>query len=407
MFKELTNKTYAVGGSVRDELMNKEVSDFDFVCTATKEEFEAVFPEAPLVGNHFPVYLVEGHEVALSRTEKSTGNGYGDFAVEKVGVTIEEDLGRRDFTINSMAKDSTGKLVDPFNGERDLERGLLKTVFVEAFEEDPVRILRGARFAARFGFELEHDTKRLMTKAAPKLAYVTKERIVKEMEKMYESTATPSKFFEVLSEVGALEFIFPDLERLNTVTAGPSMYHLGKTAFGHTMFAVDTAKSLGAEFHVFVGVLFHDLGKGTTPKEILPKHHKHELRSLDLVTELMKEHRFPKKAVEFATMFAVKHMRMNVIEELTAKKLVHYLKSIPKHFHADFLIAAKSDTSSPDRPGVEAFGVALFETAADVVVNTKFEAFEKGTHPEVIKNIVHSTRVTALKKRITELKHRS
>lgn len=404
MFKELTEKTYSVGGSVRDELLGKEVSDFDYVVTATKEEFEKVFPEAPLVGKDFPVYLVNGDEVALSRTEKSTGNGYGDFVLEAVGVSIEDDLKRRDFTINSMAKDFTGKLVDPFGGERDLERGLLRTVFVEAFEEDPVRILRGARFAARFGFELEHDTKRLMAKAAPKLAHVTKERIVKEMEKMYESTDTPSKFFEVLSEIGALEFIFPDLERLTTVTAGPSMYHLGKTAFGHTMFAIDTAKSLDAKFHVFVAVLFHDLGKGTTDPEVLPHHYKHELRSLDLVTALMEKHRFPKKAKEFAILFAVKHMRMNVIEELTAKKLVHYLKSIPKHFHADFLIAAKSDTSSPDRPGVEAFGVALFEAASDAVVHTKFEAFEKGTPAEVIKNIVHSTRVTALKRRITEMK---
>jgi tRNA nucleotidyltransferase (CCA-adding enzyme) len=404
MFKELTDKTYAVGGSVRDELLNLEVSDYDFVTVATKEEFEKVFPEASLVGKDFPVYLVKGHEVALSRTEKSTGNGYGDFALEAVGVSIEDDLKRRDFTINSMAIDSTNKLVDPFGGQADLEQGLLRTVFVEAFEEDPVRILRGARFAARFGFKIEPETKELMSLAAPKLINVTKERIVKELEKMYESTDKPSAFFEVLSEIGALEFIFPDLERLNTVTAGPSVYHLGKTAFGHTMFAVDTAKALDAKFHIFVAVLFHDLGKGTTPEDVLPHHYKHEERSFDLVKALMEKHRFPKKVKEFSILFAQQHMRMNVIEELTARKLVKYLLSIPKHFHADFLIAAKSDTSSPERPGVEEFGVALFEAASDVVVHTKFEAFPKEWNAERIRNTVHSTRVSALKRRVTVLR---
>ena len=403
MFRELTEKTYAVGGSVRDELLGKDVNDFDFVVESTKEKFEKVFPEAPLVGNHFPVYLVDGHEVALSRTETSTGKGYNDFAVDAVGVRIEEDLGRRDFTINSIAKNHKGEIVDPFGGVEDLNKGVLRTVFESAFEEDPVRILRGARFAARFGFELEDNTKALMAKAAPKLVNVTKERIVKELEKLWESTSTPSVFFEVLSEIGALEFMFEDLERLNTVPAGPSKWHLGKTAFGHTMFAVNTAKSFDAPFHVFVAVLFHDLGKGTTPEEMLPHHYKHELRSMDLVTALMAEHRFDKKSKEFAILFAREHMRMNIIEDLTAKKLVKYLTGIPKHFHADFLLAAKSDTSSPERPGVEAKGVAIFEAASDVVRNTKFGAFPKDWNSERIRNTVHSTRVTALKGKLKEI----
>jgi tRNA nucleotidyltransferase (CCA-adding enzyme) len=285
-----------------------------------------------------------------------------------------------------------------------LKNGLLRTVFKVAFEEDPVRILRGARFAARFGFEIESETKELMKLAAPKLAHVTKERIVKELEKVWESSKTPSVFFEVLSEIGALKFVFEDLERLTTVTAGPSQYHLGKTAFGHTMFAVDTAKSLDAPFHVFIGVLFHDLGKGTTPEDVLPNHYKHELRSFDLVSVLMENHRFDKKTKEFSILFAEKHMRMNIIESLTARKLVKYLTNIPKHFHMDFLVAAKSDTSSPDRPGVETFGIKLFEAASSVVVSTKFEKFPKEWNVARIKNFVHSTKVSALKVRIRELK---
>ena len=169
------------------------------------------------------------------------------------------------------------------------------------------------------------------------------------------------------------------------------------------MVAVDMAKSFKAEFHVFIGVLFHDLGKGTTPVDILPHHYKHELRSFDLVTDLMEDHRFPKKTKEFSIMFAKLHMRMNIIEDLSAKKLVRYLVAIPKKFHHDFLIAARSDTSSVERPGVEEKGIKLFEAAKDVVVGLKFSPFPIDWDGEKIKQDIHSTRVSALKHRMKDL----
>lgn len=264
-FKQLQSKAFRVGGNVRDEFLGLPCSDEDYVVEATEEQFRAVFPDAPFVGKDFPVFLVDGEDTALTRTEKSTGSGYGDFELDKVGVSIEEDLGRRDFTINSMARRmDDDSLVDPFNGAEDLANGILRTVFSQAFEEDPVRILRGARLAARFGFKFEEQTFGLMYAAAPLLTFVTKERIALEFEKMYKSAEKPSVFFRHLANLDALKHIVAPLDALRFVPAGPVQYHGKKTGFAHTMEVIDRCKANGYSFKVFMGALAHDFGKATT-----------------------------------------------------------------------------------------------------------------------------------------------
>jgi tRNA nucleotidyltransferase (CCA-adding enzyme) len=268
---ELADKTYIVGGFVRDSIMGIPSEDIDFAVEATKEEFERVFPHASLVGTDFPVYLIKGEEVALTRTEKSTGDKYGDFSVT-TGVPIRDDLGRRDFTINSIAKKiTTGEIIDPYVGQADIGSKILRTIFDSAFDEDPVRILRAARMTARFDLVIEPETSLKLHESAHKLAHVTKERIVLEFEKMFKQSRKPSIFFRVLEDVGALKHIFPALSKLTTVPAGPGAHHGDDTAFDHTMKAIDRSKDMDVEFHVFMGVLVHDLGKGTTtwvcPKE--------------------------------------------------------------------------------------------------------------------------------------------
>jgi tRNA nucleotidyltransferase (CCA-adding enzyme) len=183
MFKELSHKTFAVGGSIRNELLGKAAKDFDFVVAdTTEEEFLAIFPEAKKVGNSFPVYLLkdaEGneHEIALARSEKSTGVSYTDFEFVS-GVSIEEDLSRRDFTINSIARNvHTGELVDPHNGHHDLIHSRLRTININAFIDDSLRIYRGLRFACEFDFTIEENTLELMKASVGSLIHIPLERV--------------------------------------------------------------------------------------------------------------------------------------------------------------------------------------------------------------------------------------
>lgn len=361
----LLSRTYLVGGAVRDQKMGGVVEDHDFVVEATKEEFEKYHPQAPLVGKDFPVYLIDGCEVALTRTERSTGNGYGDFELDAVGVPIEADLGRRDITINAMAiRLSDWEFIDPFNGATDLERGNIRTMNVEAFREDPVRILRAARFAARFGFKLDSITAELMHESAAQLQFVTKERIVLELEKMWKQAAVPRVFFEVLADADALKFVFPEVDALRFVTAGPVEHHHGKTAFQHTMDTVTRAKGWNAKFHVFMAMVFHDTGKGQTDPELLPKHAGHEERSTDIAKEFFADHRFSKRVNEFVPKAAELHMKAHRVEEMSPRKMVRLAKKMGRRDFFDLFVVF--DCDHPLNPKqveiLEKMRKVLFET---------------------------------------------
>lgn len=297
-------QVYLVGGAVRDALLGIEVYDRDWVVVgATAQQMlEQGFEQ---VGKDFPVFLhpKTKEEYALARTERKQGVGYHGFAVfAEPSVTLEEDLIRRDLTINAMAQTPAGEMIDPYGGQQDLQNRVLRHVS-QAFSEDPLRVLRVARFAAKlspFGFRLAPETKALMAQmvASGEVAELTPERVWQEIVKVLNS-AKPSAFFEVLDSVGATEVLFPELNALHGVEQ-PEQHHPEGDAWIHTMMVLDSAGRLSSDLSVRFAALMHDLGKGLTPKELWPKHHGHEAAGLPLVKALCARFRVPKKVELFA-----------------------------------------------------------------------------------------------------------
>jgi tRNA nucleotidyltransferase (CCA-adding enzyme) len=373
MFRGLNSKSFSVGGSVRDELLGLTPKDRDFVVECTEEEFRLHFPDVPMVGKSFPVFLVEGHEVALTRTERSLGTpGRGDFELTAVGVPIGEDLGRRDFTICSMARShSTGELIDPHGGSEDLRAGLIRTVNEKAFVEDATRLLRGARFAARFGFEIEAHTLELMRVSAANIHSVVPEQVHEELEKMYAQAQRPSVFFQVLADTGVLAELFPILEALRHVPAGPAGHHGDDTAFDHTMKAVDRAKDKGYPFRVFLAALFHDVGKGTTKPEILPHHYAHEFRGHRMLVEFLATQKFRAHENKLILEVAREHMVVHFLPKMKAIKLVRFFRKVRQTVD-EYLMACDCDHPLDEsRLEVvarlkEAFATAVVEIPASV-----------------------------------------
>ncbi len=297
-------QTYLVGGAVRDQLLDIESYDQDWVVVgATAEQMlQKGFQQ---VGKEFPVFLhpKTKQEYALARTERKAGTGYHGFEVfADPSVTLEQDLLRRDLTINAMAKAEGGCVIDPYGGQEDLTNKILRHVS-DAFSEDPLRVLRVARFAAKlapFGFELAEETEQLMTTmtASGELSDLTPERVWQEVSKSL-STQQPSVFFEVLDRVGAVEVLFPELFALHDVEQ-PEKYHPEGDVWIHTMMVLDAAAKLTPNEMVRFAALVHDLGKGITPAEFWPKHHGHEAAGLPLVAKLCKRYRLPKKVQAMA-----------------------------------------------------------------------------------------------------------
>lgn len=295
---------YLVGGAVRDELLGLKPHEHDWVVVGASPQ-ELLDEGFQQVGKDFPVFLHPDtkEEYALARTERKAGKGYHGFEVfADPSVTLVEDLIRRDLTINAIAKSDDGKLIDPYGGVNDLKDRVLRHVS-DAFEEDPLRVLRVARFAAKlapFGFTLAEETRALMQKMvhSGELSDLTPERVWQEVTKALK-TAKPSIFFEVLDEVGAVAVLFPELYQLHDVTQ-PVQYHPEGDVWIHTMMVLDAAADLSEDLNVRFAALVHDLGKGITPKALWPKHHGHEKAGLPLVKAMAERYRVPKQAQNFA-----------------------------------------------------------------------------------------------------------
>ncbi|WP_028487329.1 multifunctional CCA addition/repair protein [Thiomicrorhabdus chilensis] len=297
-------QAYLVGGAVRDALLGIEVYDRDWVVVGSRPEamLQAGFEQ---VGKDFPVFLhpKTKEEYALARTERKSGIGYHGFEVSaSADVTLEEDLLRRDLTINAMAQTPQGALIDPYGGQDDLQKRILRHVS-PAFSEDPLRVLRVARFAAKlqaFDFKLHADTRDLMQHMVQsgELAALTPERVWQEVVKAL-NTQKPSVFFMVLREVGALKVLFPELDRLFVVTQPPKHHPEGDVGT-HTMMVLDAAACLSDDLEVRFAALMHDLGKGLTPEEFWPKHHGHEAAGVPVVAALCRRYRVPKKTQQLA-----------------------------------------------------------------------------------------------------------
>ncbi|MHB0985356.1 MAG: multifunctional CCA addition/repair protein [Sulfuricella sp.] len=299
---------YAVGGAVRDELLGLPVQDRDYVVVGATPE-EMVQRGFRPVGKDFPVFLHPRthEEYALARTERKTARGYKGFQVFAAPeVTLEEDLARRDLTINAIAKDEAGKLIDPYRGAADLRAGILRHVS-PAFVEDPVRVLRVARFAARFGFSIAPETLALMREMAAngEVDALVPERVWQELSRGL-MEKTPSRMIHALRESGALVRILPELDALFGVPQ-TAEYHPEIDTGVHVMMVVDYAAARDYSLPVRFAALTHDLGKGTTPREVWPRHIDHELRSFELVNALCRRLRIPNDCRELALVVARFH----------------------------------------------------------------------------------------------------
>ena len=345
-------RVYVVGGAVRDELLGLAVKDRDYVVVGASPEQMAAQGFRP-VGADFPVFLHPGthEEYALARTERKTAPGYRGFVFHAApDVTLEQDLARRDLTINAMAREvidgGQGKLIDPFGGENDLKAGVLRHVSA-AFSEDPVRILRVARFAARFGFRVADATLALMRAmaASGEVDALVSERVWQELARGL-MEPMPSKMFQVLSDCGALAKILPEVERLFGVPQQKES-HPEIDAGVHVMLVVDQAAARGLSLAARFAALTHDLGKGITPREQWPRHPGHEESSADLVKALCARIRAPGDCRDLAVAAARWHGQVHRALELDAEKLLQLLEGAdalrrPERF-AELLDACAAD----------------------------------------------------------------
>lgn len=344
-------RTYLVGGAVRDALLKLPVTERDWVVVgATPDDMLAQGYKQ--VGKDFPVFLhPETHEeYALARTERKVGRGYTGFACDSSPeVTLEQDLLRRDLTINAIARDQDGKLIDPYNGQQDLADKQLRHVS-PAFSEDPLRVLRIARFAARFahlGFTVAPETQELLRTMANsgELNDLVAERVWQEFAKAL-ATATPQQFIRVLRDCDALRVILPEVDCLFGVPQ-TATYHPEIDTGEHVLMALEQAAKLNASTAVRFAVLLHDLGKGITPQKVLPSHRGHEKSGRPLVAEVCARLRVPKDYRNLALKVCEWHLHTHRALELKPATVFKLLEALdvwrrPQMF-ADFLLACEAD----------------------------------------------------------------
>jgi len=398
-------QVYLVGGAVRDELLGFAVKDKDYVVVgATPEAMEAAGYKP--VGKDFPVFLhPKTHdEYALARTERKTAKGYKGFAVHAaIDVTLDEDLARRDLTINAIAKDSDGKLIDPHNGLADIQAKTLRHVSL-AFSEDPVRILRAARLSARFAdFTIAPETNQLMQQmvAAGEVDALVAERVWQELAKGLMEDK-PSRMFDVLRACGALKKIMPELDKLWGVPQ-PAQHHPEIDTGVHVMMVIDYAAKQHFSLPVRFATLMHDLGKGTTPTHALPRHIGHEERSVSLLKDVCKRLRVPNDCKELAQIVAKFHGKLHQVPQMRASTLLEFLVQLdairqPSRL-MDFLKACEADARG--RTGLEqcatpAADVMMKALKAALSVNAG-EVASAFSEPESIKKAVFEARLVAIK----------
>lgn len=352
-------KIYTVGGFVRDQLLGIQSKDKDWVVVgATPEQMAEQGYQA--VGKDFPVFLhpKTKQEYALARTERKTAVGYTGFSFNaSVDVSLEDDLIRRDLTINAIAQDDSGNLIDPYNGQQDLENRILRHVS-PAFVEDPLRVLRVARFAARFahlGFTIADETLTLMQEIthSGEIASLVAERVWQELHSALQ-TKNPEIFFKVLRQCGALKVLLPEIDCLFGIPQTEE-YHPEIDTGIHTLMVLEQAVKLSDDTEVRFAALVHDLGKGLTPKNEWPRHINHENRGTEPVKKLCARFKTPKSFRELALMVTQYHLNYHRVEELKPATVVKYLQLMdafrrPERFEK-FLLACEAD--SRGRTGFE------------------------------------------------------
>lgn len=414
-------KTYLIGGATRDMLLGKNPNDKDYVVIDSNTE-EMLFLGFTEVGKDFPVFLhpVTKEEYALARIERSTGNAYKDFTFDTNGVTLKDDVLRRDLTINTICQDvDTGEIIDYFNGQRDLKDGILRHVS-EAFKEDPVRILRVARFAAKFGFKVAPETKALIKEMikAGMLNDLVAERVFKELEKAL-GTQNPELFFITLDELGALEILFPEIANLKGKTQ-TAKYHpetiadLGvfdyeytfkdHDAFIHTMLVLKEAVQKTDDIVIRFLSLVHDLGKGQTMIEDLPKHHGHEAAGVELVEQFCDRIKTPADWKDLGKKCSKEHLSIHKFNELNDKTVLKLFSRTdafrnPEGFKK-VLIASICDANG--RGGKEKQSFDKVDSIMDLLFKTKktdvTELVKQGFKGQQMADEVYRARLVTIKK---------
>ncbi len=399
-------KAYLVGGAVRDKLLNRRVTEKDWVVlgetpeSMLKRGFRAV-------GKDFPVFLhpETNEEYALARTERKTAKGYKGFNVDaSPNVTLEQDLLRRDLTINAMAMTENGDLIDPYGGKRDLKNRLFRHVS-SAFSEDPVRILRLARFAARYahlGFTIADETQNLMRQMVNdgEVDALVPERIWAETVKALNETK-PSAFFYTLKQCDSLARIFPEINALFGVPQ-PANYHPEVDCGIHSLMALDQAAALSSKLEVRFAALTHDLGKAISPKDNLPHHYGHELKGVPILEKMCSRLRVPNHFKNLALHVTEYHTHCHKVRELRATTLVDLLQKLgafkPDNHLDDFILACEADARG--RLGLEhiAYSQAHFlKKVAKYAANIdSVDVLNRGLEGKKIGEAIRRLRVTAV-----------
>ena len=405
-------ETYLVGGAVRDKLLDIPVKDEDWVVVGARPEdlLEMGYRQ---VGKGFPVFLhPETHqEYALARTERKIGPGHNAFDFDtSEHVSLEEDLCRRDLTINAMAQTKSGEIIDPYGGQEDLTNNILRHVS-EAFSEDPLRVLRVARFAAKFkhrGFFVADETMKLMTAmvASGELETLVTERVWQETE-LALATAAPQEFVSVLRQCGALAVILPEVDALFGVPQ-PEKYHPEIDTGVHILMSLEQVAKLSDDVTVRYATLVHDVGKAVTDKSKWPSHHSHEVLGIPLQQSIAKRLRVPNGHTKLAALFCEHHTKLHRVQKLRPSTLLDLLESLdalrqPKRLER-FLLACEADARGrtgfedreyPQRDYLNAILEAVNQLDVEALLAENLER----SPPELIRN----KRLQIVSDKVTEL----
>lgn len=405
-------KTYLVGGAVRDQLLNYPLKERDWVVVGATPEY-LLQQGYQQVGHDFPVFLhpKTREEYALARMERKQGAGYYGFSCNfSPDVTLQEDLARRDLTINAMAMDNDGQLIDPYHGLDDLHAKILRHVS-PAFIEDPVRVLRVARFAARYdhlGFKLAPETRALMTCMVQRgeLQHLVAERVWQEWHaSLHEQN--PEVFIQVLRACGALRVILPELDALFGVPCRP-LYHPEIDTGVHTLMVLSIATELSVDPMVRFGALLHDLGKGCTPMQTWPTQHGHEELGIKPIEALCERLRIPVDYRRFACLVSRFHLNIHRLHTLNAETIVHILERMDvfrrSQFFERLLMVCEADSRGRGNARLNAYPQAqrwrlLLAECSKINATSLIEQGYKG---EAIKMGLHALRVTCVEKMIKD-----
>jgi len=380
-------RLYYVGGCVRDRLMNIPSKDIDCCLVGmTADKFVELFPNAFMRGSFFPVFDLDGYEIALARKEEKVSLGHQGFSTFTDNVTLEEDLIRRDITINSIAIDIlTDKIIDPFNGQDDIRNKMIRATS-RHFTEDPLRVYRVAQFASRFDFDIEKDTLNLMRNMKKELSSISVERVFEELKKGL-SSYKPSVFFDVLKDTDLLDVHFKEIYNLMGVIQ-PIEYHPEGDVYTHSMIVLDEVSKLTDDIKIRWAALIHDLGKGITPKEILPHHYQHDINGVEVVRNLCSRLKLPKEWTKLAVVIVREHMRAGLYDNMKIAKKVAFLEKNYKNLD-ELEVIAQVDSKNPELSFAD-LGKKMFDevngniftlpndvTAKEILHNKRVEWFKR------------------------------